>query len=64
VLDKSEARNIELGMLSLAEAWADPDAMYNSTIEVTPAFEEIFRTKGEMKKALRNLADVRDACEL
>jgi succinate dehydrogenase/fumarate reductase flavoprotein subunit len=58
-LDEVEKRNINLGIVQLAETWANPDYMYDSVSESLPDYAEIFRTKGEMKKALRNIEEVR-----
>ena len=58
-LDEVEERNINLGIIQLAETWANPDYMYDSVSESLPDYAEIFRTKGEMKKALRNIEEVR-----
>lgn len=58
-LDDVEEKNINMGVLQLAETWANPDYMYDSVVETLPEYEDIFRTKGEMKKALRNIEEVR-----
>jgi succinate dehydrogenase/fumarate reductase flavoprotein subunit len=58
-LEEVEERNINLGIIQLAETWANPDYMYDSVSESLPDYAEIFRTKGEMKKALRNIEEVR-----
>ncbi|MBR1447592.1 MAG: hypothetical protein IJ588_02455 [Prevotella sp.] len=58
-LEPTEDKNIQMGILQLAETWANPDYIYDSVSETLPEYEEIFRTKGEMKKALRNIEEVR-----
>ncbi len=58
-LEPTEQRNIELGVMQLAEAWANPDLLYDSSANAIPDFEEIFRTKGEMKKSMREIADMK-----
>ena len=58
-LDDLEEKNINMGILQLAETWANPDYMYDSVVETLPEYVDIFRTKGEMKKALRNIEEVR-----
>lgn len=58
-LEEVEERNINLGIIQLTETWANPDYMYDSVSESLPDYAEIFRTKGEMKKALRNIEEVR-----
>jgi hypothetical protein len=59
-LDKQEERDIELGLEQLEEAWASIDNMFDSTIKTVADYEEIFRTKGENKKAQRQLAEMRE----
>lgn len=63
VLDSTEDRNIEMGMEQLAQAWANPDNIFDSVMASIPEYAEIFRTKGEMKKALREIAETRQATE-
>lgn len=58
-LEPLEQKNINMGIIQLAETWANPDYMYDSVVETLPEYEDIFRTKGEMKKALRNIEEVR-----
>lgn len=60
-LEDVEQRNIEAGILQLAELWASPELLYNSTMEALPDFEDIFRTKGEMKKSLREIGELKNA---
>ena len=56
-LEPSEDRNISLGIEQLVQAWLDTDTLYDSTQETIPDFDDIFRTKGEMKKAMREIAE-------
>ncbi len=58
-LDPVEDKNIEMGIVQLAETWVNPGYIYDSISDTLPEYEEIFRTKGEMKKALRNIEEVR-----
>lgn len=55
-----DERNIEMGLTQLCEAWADPTMLYNATMDTVAEFQEIFRTKGEQKKSLREMAEARD----
>ena len=50
-----EERNIVLGIQQLHEAWSDPRLIYGSAFTATEDFDDIFRTKGENKKALREI---------
>ena len=52
---------LKMGLLQILDIWANPENFYDSTMEVIPAYDDIFRTKGEMKKALRNISEVREA---
>lgn len=58
-LDPTEDRNIEIGIRQILDVWSDPETIYGAVIETVPEYEEIFRTKGEMKKALRTIASVK-----
>lgn len=58
-LEPTEQRNIEMGVTQLAEAWANPDLLYDSSSNAIHDFDEVFRTKGEMKKSLREIADMK-----
>lgn len=59
-LEPTEKRNIEMGLTQLCEAWLDPTLLYNSTMESVEDYDEIFRTRGYQKKAMREIAEVRD----
>jgi hypothetical protein len=59
-LEPTEKRNIELGLTQLCEAWLDPSLLYNSTIATAEEFDEVFRTKGYQKKAMREIAEARN----
>ena len=56
----TDARNIELGLEQLCQAWSDPKTLYGSTMDTVEEYQEVFRTKGEQKKSLREIAEVRD----
>lgn len=56
-ISEMEDRNISLGIEQLADAWLDPSILYDSTQDTIPDFDDIFRTKGEMKKAMREIAE-------
>lgn len=57
-LEPMEERNIALGIQQLHEAWSDPRLLYGSAMTATVDFDDIFRTKGENKKALREINEV------
>jgi hypothetical protein len=44
----------------LCDAWVAPTLLYDSTFENVEDYEEIFRTKGEQKKSLREIAEARE----
>lgn len=58
-LEPTEAKNIEAGLLQICDIWSDPENYYEATRETVKNYEEVFRTKGEQKKALRSIAEAR-----
>ena len=58
-LDSTEERNIDLGLQQLMEAWLDPELLYSSASGAVDDYEEIFATKGFVKKVQREIAEVR-----
>lgn len=56
-LDSVEQSNIEVGILQLAEELANSDLILQSVVDVLPEYGEMFRTKGEMKKAQRQITE-------
>jgi len=56
-LEDGERRNIELGVEQLQEAWDNADTIYESTAKAVTQYDDIFRTPGEMKKALREIGE-------
>ena len=59
-LESTERKNIEHGLTQLCEAWMNPTILYNSTMTSVEDYEELFATKGYQKKAMREIAEVRD----
>lgn len=59
-LDHTEERNIEMGLEQLEEAWLSTDTMYESTAGSIEDYDDVFRTKGEQKKALREIGELQD----
>lgn len=57
-LDDVEKMNIAQGIRQLHEAWSDPRLIYSSAFASTMDFEEIFRTKGEKMKRLREFEEL------
>lgn len=60
-LETTEEKNIEVGLLQICDIWRDPENYYEALRENIKEFEEVFRTKGEQKKALRSIAEARTA---
>lgn len=58
-LEEIEDRNIEQGIIQLQEAWSATDGLYGATMDSVKDFDEVFRTKGEMKKAMREIAEAK-----
>ena len=60
-LDDDEERNIELGVEQLRELWISVDLPFDSTIAAIEDFDkDIFRTRGEAKKSIRELTEMRE----
>lgn len=59
-LDKVEERNIEMGLIQLEEALSNPSIFYDSTLQSVEDYDDIFRTKGENKKAMREIANLKN----
>ena len=52
-LSDVEERNIDLGLQQLMEAWLDPELLYSSASGAVDDFNEIFASKGFVKKVQR-----------
>ena len=59
-LTEQEQRNIQLGLDQLQEEWTSCATLREALSETTEAYEDVFRTKGEMKKALRYIETIRE----
>ena len=60
-LDSDEERNIAYGLEQLRELWVSSDLPFDATIAAVEDFDEdIFRTRGEAKKSIRELSDMRN----
>ena len=59
-----DEKNIDLGIRQLMEAWLDYDTLYASTADTVAEYDEVFRTRGFQKKALREIAEVRQETQL
>lgn len=58
-LESLEEKNINHGCTQLIQAWSNPSLLYDSVIDSTEDYSEIFRTAGERKKAIREIEEVR-----
>ena len=60
-LDSDEERNIAYGLEQLRELWVSSDLPFDATIAAVEDYDEdIFRTRGEAKKSIRELSEMRD----
>ena len=60
-LDDDESRNISLGIEQLMELWVSPDLPFDAVIKAVEDFkDEVFSTTGYAKKAMRQLAEMRN----
>lgn len=55
--------NIQAGYEQIVEKWLDIESIYGSRIKTAEDYADIFRTHGEMKKAMRQFAEARAAAE-
>lgn len=51
-------KNIDIGIRQLMEAWMDHNTLYKSAADTVADYDEVFRTAGFQKKALREIAEV------
>lgn len=59
-LNEQEQRNIQLGLDQLQEEWTSCATLREALSETTESYADVFRTKGEMKKALRYIETIRE----
>lgn len=60
-LDEAEERNVALGVEQLEELWTSVDLPFDATIKAVEDYsDEIFSTRGFAKKAVRELAEMRN----
>lgn len=59
-LTELEQKNIQQGLDQLQEQWTSTATYTGALTEAVDAYEEVFRTKGEQKKALRLIAEMRE----
>lgn len=59
-LSDMEERNIDFGLRQLMEAWLDPELLYSSASGAVEEYNEIFATKGFVKKVQREIAEVKE----
>lgn len=57
--DPDNERNIQIGIRQLAERWADEKMLYHAVNDATEDYQEVFRTEGEWKKALKLIHSAR-----
>ena len=60
-LESDEERNIAYGLEQLRELWVSSDLPFDATIAAVEDYDEdIFRTRGEAKKSIRELSEMRN----
>lgn len=57
-LDEIEERNIAMGLNQLRDEWINPEHLYGSTIANIEDYGEIFASKGQQKKSIRNMKEL------
>lgn len=58
-----EERNIVHGLEQLQEAWTNTSVLYDSASETVAEYDEVFRTPGEQKKVMREIANIKEETE-
>lgn len=56
---ETEAKNIKHGLDQLQQQWTDPTLLYNSLGDAVSEYREFFRTKNEVRKALKDINDLK-----
>ena len=59
-LTSLEQKNIQMGLDQLQEEWTSMATIRGGLNEAIEAYDEVFRTRGEQKKALRQVAEMLD----
>lgn len=62
-LDEIEEKNLNFGLEQLLEAWTDPHSIFSATKTNIADFSEVFRTDGEMKKAIKGADEIEKIVE-
>ena len=62
-LDQTEHKNIEMGLKQLCESWIDTNTIFGCTLAAVEEYSEVFRTRGEQKKAIREIATVKNEAD-
>ena len=62
-LTDAEIHNVELTLEQIQEAWTSIDLIYELMGDTAESYDEVFRTKGEMKKVLRSISELRQDFE-
>lgn len=63
-LTELEERNITHGLKDLENLWMEGDTIFGSLTDATEEYDDVFRTKGENKKALREIAEMHSNMDL
>ena len=58
-LSEIDDRNIQMGIIQLEDAWNDTNTLFDMAAGAIEDFAELFRTKGEWKKALRIIKEAK-----
>lgn len=61
--NKTDYKNIHQGIEQLMEAWTEAKVLYQSQLEIIATYDEIFRTKAEQKKAMREIRSMQKYVE-
>lgn len=56
--NKLESSNLDNGLNQLAEAWTNIQSLFRSIQQSAEDYQEVFRTQGEQKKAMREISEI------
>lgn len=59
-IDGIDEKNIQTGIRQIEEKWISPDGLYGSIADTFEDYDEVWRTSGEQKKAIRGILDIKD----
>lgn len=60
--DPTEMKNLTTGIQQIEEQWMDYGTMYGSMADVFEQYDDVWRTPGEQKKAIKGVMEMQRSC--